>query len=90
MQGWSKATPSVRKRLLRRTIKEIVVTRAEMLITFWVSAEERDDAILPGDEADSQGAGNLIKLRRLSPPVVNRNLSIESSGNIKIVSERQT
>ena len=90
MQGWSKATPSVRKRLLRRTIKEIAITRAEMHITFWVSTEERDDAILPGDRGDSKGARNLIKLRRLSPPGVNRNLSIGSSGNVGNGSERQT
>ena len=47
-----------------------------------MSTEERNDAILPGYKGDLTGAGNLIKLRRLSLPVVNCNLSIESSGEV--------
>lgn len=44
MQGWAKATPAVSKRLLRRTIKEIVVTRTELCITFWTSAEKSEES----------------------------------------------
>ena len=91
LQGWSKAAPAVRKRLLRRTIKDIVVTRTEMLVTFWVSSEARDDAmVIEGGDADAGAAGRVVTLRRPSPPAADRNVSVGSSGNVRNGSERRT
>ena len=69
MQGWAKATPAMRKRLLRRTIKEIVVTQTELLITFWTSSEDRDFSLqtdLPGESATGQN--NIISFGRRRRP----------------------
>lgn len=82
LQGWAKATPAVRKRLLRRTIKEIFVTQAELCITFWKGAEERDNSVLGTNSAESEGAENVLAFRRRSPPGQDQNLWIKSAGNI--------
>lgn len=90
MQGWAKAKPSVRKRLLRRTIKEIVVTRTELQITFWTAEDERDNALGSSNRGDSEGSENVVALRRRAPGSRNQNESIKSSGNIGNGSERRT
>ena len=80
MQGWAKATPATKKRLLRRTIKEIIITRSEIHICFWLNASElgfgRDEA----SGASPEDADKIIPLRRISPQASDRNLSILSSG----------
>ncbi|MBL7545101.1 MAG: recombinase family protein [Bdellovibrionaceae bacterium] len=80
MQGWAKATPATKKRLLRRTIKEIIITRSEIHICFWLNACElgfgRDEA----SGASPEDADKIIPLRRISPQASDRNLSILSSG----------
>ncbi len=83
MQGWSKATPAVRKRLLRRTVKEIVVTSSELHITFWMSADERDDALQECNESDALGAQNVMSFRRRAPSARDRNLLFGSSGDVR-------
>ena len=64
LQGWPKATPAMRKRLLRRTVKAIVVTQEEMEITFWLSAEERDESLPEGAETDPSKAKKILALYR--------------------------
>lgn len=69
MQGWAKATPAMRKRLLRRTIKEIVVTQTELLITFSTSSEDRDfspQVNLQGENSTEKN--NIISLGRRKRP----------------------
>jgi site-specific DNA recombinase len=90
LQGWIKASPAIRKRLLRRTIKVIVVTRTELCITFWTSAEDRDNSLYSGNKSGSDGVENIRALRRRSPQAQDRNLSIIGSGNIGNGSERRT
>lgn len=90
MQGWAKTTPAVRKRLLRRTIKEIVVTRAEMRIVFWLGIEKAFDGNGNPLGFGSEGSKNVKSLRRVSHQAYDRNLSIQSSGNVKIGSEGRT
>lgn len=90
MQGWAKAKPSVRKRLLRRTIKEIVVTRTELQITFWTAADERDNALRSPGQGDADVSENVVALRRRAPGSRDQNESIKSSGNIGNGSERRT
>jgi len=69
MQGWAKATPAMRKRLLRRTIKEIVVTQTELLITFWTSSEDRDFSLQVDPQVEnSTGQNNIISLGRRKRP----------------------
>ncbi len=82
MQGWAKATPAVRKRLLRRTVKEIVVTRTEMKIIFWLGIEKDFDENGNPIEFGSEGLKNVKSLRRVSHQALDRNLSIKSSGNV--------
>ena len=91
LQGWPKAAPDVRKRLLRRTIKSIVAARAELLVTFWVSAEERDDAtVVASGVGDAKTAGNIVTLRRPTRLTADHNPSIGSSGNVRNGSDGQT
>lgn len=74
MQGWAKATPAMRKRLLRRTIREIVVTQTELWITFWTSSEDRDISLKIGPQSeDSNDQGNIISIGRRSRPSSNAN-----------------
>jgi hypothetical protein len=84
MQGWAKATPAVRKRLLRRTIKEILVTRTEMRIVFWLGIEKDFDENGNPIEFGTEGLKNVKSLRRVSHQASDRNLSIKSSGNVGI------
>ena len=90
MQGWQKATTATKKRLLRRTIKAITITRNEILITFWLNAEDSRGGFIEGSEIGSDGSENIVSLRRVSPQAPDRNLSIISSGNVGIGSERRT
>ncbi len=41
VNGWRKASTSLKKRLLRRTIKEIIVMGNDLQITFWTSYDEQ-------------------------------------------------
>ncbi len=90
MQGWLKATPAVRKRLLRRTIKEIVVTRSDLQITFWMSAQERDEALFQAREGEAGGGQNVLSFRRRSLSAQDQNLRFGSSGDVRNGSERRT
>ncbi len=83
LQGWPKATPAMRKRLLRRTVKEIVVTSEEMQFTFWLSAHERDESLFGGDEGDPDEAKKILAFRRFSPRSQDQNSSIQSSGKVR-------
>lgn len=83
MQGWAKATPAVRKRLLRRTIKEIVVTRTELHMTFWKCAEDREESPIGSEGIGSNGGENVVAFRRRSPSGQDHNLSIQSSGKVR-------
>jgi hypothetical protein len=65
-----------------RTIKEIIITRGELGITFWKSAQERADSLLVGAEISSDDEGKIIALRRRSPQAPDQNLSVISSGKI--------
>ena len=85
MQGWAKATPAIRKRLLRRTIKEIVVTQTELWITFWTSSEDRDISLKIGPQSEnSNDQGNIISIGRRSRPSsnVNERRRATSSGTV--------
>ena len=84
MQGWSKATPAIKKRLLRRTIKEIIVTRDELFITFWTSAMEQNNAIGFEGTGESGEGENIIPIRRRSASGRDHNLSINGSGDVRI------
>lgn len=90
LQGWAKATPSLRKRLLRRVIKNIVVTTDEIRLTFWTSLEEQRETFNHWNEYESGKAENVVPIRRYAPPGKDQNLSVKSSGNVKIGSERRT
>lgn len=83
LHGWQKATPAMRKRLLRRTVKEIYVTRGEMKITFWLSAEERDGAILESISTDPLQAKKILAFRDFSSQSQDSNFYIASSGNVR-------
>lgn len=89
-KGWEKATPATKKRLLRRTIKAITITRNEILITFWLNVEDSRGGFIEGSEIGSDGSENIVSLRRISPQASDRNLSIISSGNIGNGSEGRT
>lgn len=89
LHGWQKATPAMRKRLLRRTVKEIYVTRGEMKITFWLSAEERDGAILEGG-SDPLQAKKILAFQDFSSQGQDSNFYIASSGNVRSGSEGGT
>jgi hypothetical protein len=56
VSGLGKASPAGRKRLLRRTVKEVVVDREVMNITFWISHNELMDAL-----PESASAGQTIE-----------------------------
>ena len=94
MQGWTKATPAIRKRLLRRTIKEIVVTQTELWITFWTSSDDRDISLNEVTAPDAEGSEKIINIYRRPKSRAagseNQNLSIISSGNDKVGSESRT
>lgn len=82
-QGWAKATPAMKKRLLRRTIKEIVITRSEIQITFWVSADEQLDSNGGQPLIGSEQNEKILPFRRVSAPAEDRNLCVRGSGNVK-------
>ncbi len=82
LQGWPKASSAMRKRLLRRTVKEIVVTSEEMRITFWLSAEARDESLFDGSEIEAAKAKKILAFRGISPQSQDRNLGINSSGKV--------
>lgn len=90
MQGWSKATAATKKRLLRRTIKAIEVTRDEIRITFWLNSEDSRGGFAGDSEVSPEGSENLVSLRRKSPSAPDHNLSFLSSGNVCYGSERRT
>lgn len=83
MHGWEKANPAIKKRLLRRTINGIVVTREELFITFWMSAAEQTDGLREAGVNESQGGSNLVPLPRNSAGTRNRNLSVLGSGDVR-------
>lgn len=83
LQGWPKATPEARKRLLRRTIKEIVVSRTEMKIIFWLNADMSTDGTR-GPTNDCGVNENVVPFRRNSPSALDRNLSTDCSGKVLI------
>lgn len=88
LQGWAKASPSVQKRLLRRTIKEIVVTHDEMLITFWMSNEEQ--AASYGTQPVLDGNEKILPIRGRLRSNRDRNDRIAGSGDVRNGSEGQT
>ena len=94
LKGWSKATNSLKKRLLRRAIRRIVVTKEEMLITFWLSADQRDGAPKVGLLAEAKPQAEILEFRRRSRLAdaqgVDQNLYVGSSLNRKNGSESQT
>lgn len=90
MLGWAKASPAVRKRLLRRTIKEIVVTPDKLLLTFWTCAEEQYREFGDDGAGEPQVGSNVVSLRRRSFATRNRNLSFFGSGDVRFGSERRT
>lgn len=64
LRGWSKSSTAVRKRLLRRSIKNISITRSEMKVTFWLSSEERDgNSMKESGNSESIGA-EVLEFRR--------------------------
>lgn len=90
LQGWAKAPFSVRKRMLRRVVKEIVVTSDEMHLTFWTSQSEQINSYQDLDGSASESAKNVLSFQRRSPPVQDRNLLIRSSGKEGNGSEGRT
>lgn len=84
MQGWAKATPATRKRLLRRTIKEAIVTRDELLLTFWTSPGEQAEAFGFEGSERSEGGENIIPIRRRSASNRDHNDAFFGSGDVKI------
>lgn len=90
LQGWAKAPPSVRKRMLRRVVKDVVITREEMSLTFWTSLDEQRSTLGDADGNALGDSENVVTFRRLSPPASDRNLLIKSSGNLGIGSEGRT
>jgi len=83
MTGWTKASPAVRKRLLRRTIKEVVVTRNEIFLTFWTSASEQYGGLGESSANDSREGSNVVPFPRRSSSARNRNLSFFGSGDVR-------
>ena len=59
ISGWSKASHVVQKRLLRRTIKEIIVTADEIKIAFWKSDEEQNSAYAVSMDKKLQDVADL-------------------------------
>lgn len=90
MQGWQKASAALRKRMLRRVIKEIVVTKDEIHLTLWTSLEEQQKSIQDLDGNTDSGNENLLKFRRRSRPEPDHNSSIQSSGKVKNGSGERT
>lgn len=83
MMGWAKSSPAVRKRLLRRTIKEIVVTRDELFLTYWTNASERYEEPNEGFAHDPHEGSNIVPLPRRSSSAGNRNLPFFGSGDVR-------
>lgn len=84
LQGWAKATPSLRKRLLRRVIKSVVVTADELRLTFWTSLEEQREAFSNWSKYESGNAENVVSIRRYAPPNTDQNTATKSSGKVRI------
>ena len=66
LKGWQKAPSALKKRLLRRAIRRIVVTRDEMKITFWLSAEERDGSTEISLDGSAKPEAEILEFRRRS------------------------
>ena len=57
LKGWAKATNTVRKRLLRCAIKEIAVADGVMKVTFWMSADEVNQAKVVNGKIEAEPTG---------------------------------
>ncbi len=82
LRGWAKATNAMKKRLLRRAIKRIVVTKDEMKVVFWLSAEERDGSNTEPKASEIESGADVLEFRRRSRQAFeksDRNLSIPGS-----------
>lgn len=82
LRGWAKATNAMKKRLLRRAIKRIIVTKDEMKVVFWFSAEERDGSNPEPKASEIESGADILEFRRRSRQAFeksDRNLSIPGS-----------
>jgi hypothetical protein len=82
MKGWSKTTNTLKKRLLKRAIKRIVVTKDEMKVVFWLSADARDGSNPQPKAAEIDSSADILEFRRrsrLAAHCSNQNLSISGS-----------
>lgn len=92
LRGWAKATNAMKKRLLRRAIKRIIVTKDEMKVVFWFSADERDGSNPEPKASEIESGADILEFRRRSRQAFeksDRNLSIPGSLIGKIGSERR-
>lgn len=82
LKGWAKATNAMKKRLLRRAIKRIVVTRDVMKVVFWMSTDERDGSNPEPKASEIESGADILEFRRrsrLAAEGSDRNLSIPGS-----------
>lgn len=61
-----------------------------MQITFWLSAQERDEALFDNSEVDSSGTKKILAFRRNSPRSQDHNEQIKSAGDVRNGSEGRT
>ncbi len=90
LQGWPKASAQVRKRLLRRTIKEILVTKTEIHITFWTTFDDHKNRICEVASGENGPQDKVLAFCRRSRGVQDRNFEFGGSGNMKFGSEGRT
>lgn len=93
LKGWTKATNAMKKRLLRRAIKKIIVTKDEMKVVFWLSADERDGSNPEPKASEIESGADILEFRRrsrLAAEGSDHNLSIPGSLIGKLGSERRT
>ncbi len=61
-----------------------------MQITFWLSAQERDEVLSDGPENDSSEAKKILAFRRKTPRSQDHNEQIKSAGKVRNGSEGGT
>lgn len=66
VKGWQKANPTLKKRLIRRLIRSIVVTRKEIKVTFWLAEQGFGNSNSASPKGARKGTSEVLQFSDFS------------------------